>query len=186
MRYLNPVAALFMLCLSLQGSTGAYHNGAVIQRPWKVRQYLSKYRYLAATLKAESGIPMSVTFAVAGLESDWGLSELAKNCNNHFGIKRHDWEGPVYCKSTLEWREHIGYFIQQECFRKYALIAESYKDFLSFLRNRPHFHYRFDMPAWNYPAWAWQFQDGGYATDPQYAMKLIRVIEEYRLYELDE
>lgn len=155
-------------------------------RPWKVSRYLDNYMFLALQLREEKGIPLAITFAVAGIESDFGLSFLAQNSNNHFGIKIHDWEGPVYCHYTSEWMPEGGFLPVKACFRKYPLIADSYQDFGRFLSSRSNYRLLFSNPAWDYSSWAWQLQGSGYATDPNYAKKLLRVIEEYQLYLLDQ
>ncbi len=155
-------------------------------RPEKVHRYITKFKFLAAQIKEEKGIPFSILYAVAGLESNWGRSELALRSNNHFGIKGNNWEGPVYCTNTKEWQPNRGFFEAEECFRWYPLIANSYWDFANFLQTSPNYPYILDLPGWDYYAWAWDLQMGGYATDPDYAIKLIRLIEQYRLYELDE
>ena len=155
-------------------------------RPEKVNRYITKFKFLASQINAEKGIPFSIIYAVAGLESAWGRSELALRSNNHFGIKGNNWEGPVYCSTTKEWQPNRGFFEAQECFRWYPLIANSYWDFAGYLQSSPNYPYIFELPDWDYYAWAWDLQMGGYATDPDYAIKLIRLIEQYRLYELDE
>jgi len=156
------------------------------KRPWKVSRYLDNYMFLALQLREEKGIPLAITFAVAGIESDFGLSILAQNSNNHFGIKIHNWDGPVYCQYTTEWMPEGGFLPIKACFRKYPLIADCYRDFGRFLSARPNYRSLFNTPLWDYNNWAWQLQGSGYATDPNYAKKLLRVIEEYQLYLLDQ
>lgn len=155
-------------------------------RPEKVTRYITKFKFLASQIKTEKGIPFSIIYAVAGLESDWGRSELALRSNNHFGIKGNNWKGPVYCSTTKEWQPNRGFYEAEACFRWYPLIANSYWDFANYLQTSPNYPYIFDLPSWDYYAWAWDLQMGGYATDPDYAIKLIRLIEQYRLFELDE
>jgi flagellum-specific peptidoglycan hydrolase FlgJ len=121
---------------------------------------------------------------VAGLESNWGSSELARNANNHFGLKtKEEWRGQEYCKQTAEYVYGMHYEVN-DCFRKYPLIRESYLDFGRFLFSRSHYRNVFSNPEWNLAGWAEGLQDGGYATDPRYAEKLISLIERYRLDEL--
>lgn len=152
-------------------------------RPWKVRRYLWKYKYLSIELNQTSRIPIPVILAIAGLESDWGNSELAREANNHFGIKiKNDWE-ERYCKPT---REYVGYYTGTplQCFRKYKLIRESYEDFGRFLTTQWPYRQLLQHPDWDYPSWAYGLKQCQYATDPYYAEKLIRIIEEYRLHEI--
>ena len=155
-----------------------------ISRPEKVEQYIKKYRYLSVELNEMTGIPTAIIIAVAGLESDWGKSDLALKANNHFGIKANDdWQGPMYCKPSTEYLD--GFPVQSwECFRKYPLIRKSYEDFGQFLLTRSNYQNLNYYPNWDIRAWATGLQAGGYATDPAYAQKLIGAIEEYNLYEL--
>lgn len=152
-------------------------------RPWKVSRYLWKYKYLSVELHQATNIPIPVILAIAGLESNWGTSELAQQANNHFGIKiKNNWE-ERYCKST---REYVGYYTGNtlQCFRKYKLIRESYQDFGRFLTTRHPYQQLLHHPAWDYPSWAYGLKQCQYATDPYYAEKLIRIIEEYRLHDI--
>ncbi|MCB0608400.1 MAG: glucosaminidase domain-containing protein [Lewinellaceae bacterium] len=154
-------------------------------RPQKVQDYIRKYRYLYQPLSAESNVPVPIILAVAGLESDWGQSELARFANNHFGLKvKSDWDGQTYCKQTVEFWEYQSYNAR-ECFRKYPLIRESYSDFGQFITTRPYYRSLFTgLPSWNHRVWAETLQACGYATDPEYAEKLLRLIWRYRLYEI--
>jgi flagellum-specific peptidoglycan hydrolase FlgJ len=179
------LATVLITALPIQGSLGE-KLPKTASRPWKVVRYLSNYQHLAIQLREIYGIPMAVTFAVAGLESDFGLSSLAINGNNHFGIKNFNWNGAVYCQYTSEWMPEGGFLPVKECFRKYPLIADSYLDFALFLASRPNYRYIFNHPEWDYSSWVWQLQAGGYATDPNYASKLLRLIEQYQLYLLDQ
>ena len=149
-------------------------------RPWKVEKYITKYRYLAVEVNQQTGIPIPIIFAVAGLESDWGTSELALHSNNHFGIKAKDWTGPDYCKYTYEYQN--GNWLQlMQCFRKYTFIKDSYYDFGNFLRTRDNYRLLFYIGQDNLYAWAWGLWNCQYATDPKYPDKLLRLIEDYQL-----
>ncbi|MCB0571036.1 MAG: glucosaminidase domain-containing protein [Phaeodactylibacter sp.] len=155
-----------------------------VSRPENVQLYLKKYKYLSVELSQQTGIPLPIILAVAGLESNWGSSELAQNANNHFGLKiKEDWSGQEYCFTTQEFANGYAYEAY-ECFRKYPLIRQSYQDFGRFLLSREHYQGLFGYPSWNYYRWAAGLQDSGYATDPEYAQKLIRLIEVYQLDEL--
>lgn len=156
-------------------------------RPWQVKEYVQQYGYLARELSAETGIPAPLILAVAGLESGWGRSELAKSANNHFGIKaKKEWVGMSYCKNTLEYGQYqVGQpYLANQCFRKYAYIRESYQDFGYYLKSKPYFNQLLYYPSWNYRAWAEEMQKNGYATDPAYANKVLNLIWRYQLHEI--
>ncbi len=150
-------------------------------RPWKVRAYIQTHDFLAEALHQETGIPKAIIYAVAGLESDWGRSELAKHANNHFGIKsKPDWRGLEYCKQTQEF-DGQAFHTKEECFKKYPLIRRSYQDFGDFLTRNERYAILKTLPPDDYKGWTDALQSGGYATDPEYAHKLRGIIWRYRL-----
>ena len=134
--------------------------------------YIEHWKMAAVENQAEYGIPASITMAQALLESAAGQSELATNANNHFGIKcNNDWMGAVYYYDDDS---------KGECFRKYANAAESFNDHSLFLQ-RPRYQTCFEIAPEDYEGWAYRLKECGYATDKNYAPKLIKIIEEYRL-----
>ena len=140
-------------------------------------KYIQKYAPVAVSEMYRSGVPASITLAQGLLESRYGLSELAVNGNNHFGIKCHDWTG----KKIYHDDDH-----RQECFRAYKSPDESFSDHSDFLRYRDRYKSLFDNDITDYKAWAHGLKKAGYATDPAYPSKLIKLIEDYRLYEYDK
>ncbi|MBK8703209.1 MAG: glucosaminidase domain-containing protein [Saprospiraceae bacterium] len=64
--------------------------------PPQTQAYLEQYAPIAVAAGEETGVPPTIMLAVAGLESAWGTSELAKKGNNHFGIKAEASQ-PRYC-----------------------------------------------------------------------------------------
>ena len=72
-----------------------------------------------------------------------------------------------------------------ECFRKYPSPEQSYRDHSDFLRYRDRYKFLFDYKITDYKSWAHGLKKAGYATDPAYPSKLIKLIEDYRLYEYD-
>jgi flagellum-specific peptidoglycan hydrolase FlgJ len=172
-----------LLALLLAASFLSLHNPAPPDRPWKVESYIKKYKYLAVELNKNTGIPLPIILAVAGLESDWGTSELAKYSNNHFGIKAVDWPGLTYCKST--WEYINGEMkVMDQCFRKYLFIKDSYTDFGEFLKNRKYYKNLFVIPQENLEDWAHGMWYCKYATDPDYGFKIMKQIDDYRLKEI--
>lgn len=157
---------------------------AEFNRPWQVRAYVKSYAYLAKELSEQTKIPAPLILAVAGLESGWGRSELAKSANNHFGIKaKKDWYGMSYCKNTLEYGNYQPDqpYLAQQCFKKYSYIRDSYNDFGLYIQSKGYYRSLLYYPSWNYRAWAEGMQRNGYATDPDYANKVLRMIWRYKL-----
>lgn len=72
-----------------------------------------------------------------------------------------------------------------ECFRKYDDPRDSYRDHSDFLRYRDRYRFLFDYEVTDYKTWAHGLKTAGYATDPAYPRKLIRLIEDYQLHIYD-
>jgi LysM repeat protein len=140
-------------------------------------QYIKRYSDLAIQEAKKHQIPASITLAQALLESGAGQSTLAKQANNHFGIKCHsDWKGGRTYKNAEK---------PNECFRKYKSVEDSYADHSRFLTERSRYAPLFKINKTDYSKWAKGLQDCGYATDKKYANKLISLIETYQLHRYD-
>lgn len=130
----------------------------------------------------------SVTIAQAMLESNWGKSDLAINGKNLFGIKASkDWKGEIYTKQTKEQDSSKTYTITAN-FRKYKSWLESIQDHDKFFVFTPWRiqNYQRVLKSTNYKEQAQALQACGYATDREYANKLINLIEKYNLQEFDK
>lgn len=141
-------------------------------------EYVVKWRHLAIDNMEVYGIPASITMAQALLESNAGNSHLSRTSNNHFGIK---------CKST--WTGDKVYHdddAKGECFRAYPTIAESYTDHAEFLNSNKRYESLFAYDTDDYRSWAKGLKSAGYATAPDYAERLIKLIEDEHLYLLDQ
>lgn len=142
-----------------------------------IRNYIDEYAELAIRKMDEFKIPASITIAQGIFESAAGRSRLAVEGNNHFGIKCHtEWTGDTILVDDDE---------LQECFRKYATVAESYTDHSLFLTTRKRYANLFSLDIMDYKAWARTLKDDGYATNPQYADRLISLIERFNIAKLD-
>ena len=138
-----------------------------------VQIYIQSYNDIAVSHMHEYGIPASIKLAQGILESAYGTSQLAKESNNHFGIKCHsDWTGAVVYHDDDE---------KGECFRKYEAVQDSYLDHSLFLLNKERYATLFKLEKNDYKNWAKGLKKAGYATNPDYANKLIRLIETYNL-----
>ncbi len=140
-------------------------------------RYIQKWAPTAVREMYRSGVPASITLAQGILESRYGLSSLATEGNNHFGIKCHkDWKG-----KTMRYDDDA----KGECFRVYDSADESFRDHSDFLRYRDRYKFLFDLKTTDYKGWAYGLKKAGYATDPNYPAKLVKYIEDYKLYEYD-
>ncbi|MBR1887765.1 MAG: glucosaminidase domain-containing protein [Bacteroidales bacterium] len=151
---------------------------AFAQRMGKAQEdYVEKYHEIAVQEMLRSGVPASITLAQGLLESGSGLSTLAVNGKNHFGIKCHKgWTG----KTMYMDDDRRG-----ECFRVYDSVEESFRDHSDFLRYKDRYKFLFDLERTDYKGWATGLKKAGYATDPKYASKLIKYIEDLNLSRFD-
>ena len=140
-------------------------------------EYIDRYKSIAVEHMERYGIPASITMAQGLLESDAGNSLLSRNSNNHFGIKcKRGWTGAkVYHDDDAK----------GECFRSYPSVEASYRDHAEFLDTQPRYDSLFAYSSTDYKSWARGLKAAGYATAPDYAQRLVRIIEESRLYLLD-
>lgn len=162
---------LFLLIILCAVSFGSVYLRAQTQNENYVA-YIEKYKKEAQHQQKKHGIPASITLAQGLLESGAGKSELATKANNHFGVKcAGDWTGGTY---------HHDDETKGECFRSYKHAEESYEDHSLFLL-RPRYKALFDLALTDYKGWAHGLKQCGYATDPGYATKLIKIIEDYDL-----
>ena len=138
---------------------------------------------------AKEGVLPSITAAQAILESGWGKSSLAQAPNhNLFGIKNSDdWGGDTVLVPTQEY-VNGSYITINAAFRKYSSWNDSVVDHAKFFTSTEwrKNNYRKVINATDYRTAAQELKNAGYATDPGYAGKLIRLIEAYKLYEWDE
>lgn len=142
-----------------------------------IHAYIEQYKEVAMTKMQEHRIPASITLAQGILESACGMSRLATEGNNHFGIKCHEnWEGDTILVDDDE---------LQECFRKYASAADSYNDHSLFLKTRKRYANLFELNILDYTAWAQTLKADGYATNPKYPELLTGLIERFQLARLD-
>lgn len=142
----------------------------------------------------------SLTIAQAILESGWARSSLAFQYNNLFGVKALQADvdaGRAINLPTIEYRPQrdgngkIIYkggqqimirYQENHWFRRYASWADSIADHSRILLLA---RYRAVIGEADYKRACHAVHRAGYATDPNYATLLIRVIEDNRLYDID-
>jgi LysM repeat protein len=138
--------------------------------------YIDQYKNIAIAEMEKYGIPASIKLAQALLESGNGNSTLARDANNHFGIKcGGTWTGKSITKSDDN---------PNDCFRVYDNPEQSFKDHSQFLL-RKRYEKLFSLDKNDYRGWARGLKDAGYATNPRYPELLIDLIERYELYKYD-
>ncbi|MBL7712666.1 MAG: glucosaminidase domain-containing protein, partial [Chitinophagaceae bacterium] len=139
----------------------------------KAKAYIKQYGSWAIEEQQRVGIPASITLAQGIYETGAGESELATQANNHFGIKcKKEWQGATFAHTDDA---------PNECFRKYPTARDSYKDHSDYLKKSARYAELFALERADYEAWAKGLKKCGYATNPAYAQKLIKMIEDYDL-----
>lgn len=141
----------------------------------QVHDYIEKFKDLAVAEQLRTGVPASIKLAQGIYETAAGSSELCNNASNHFGIKcKSSWIGDTYTYTDDA---------KDECFRKYESAVNSYKDHSDFLKSNKRYSALFTLAPTDYAGWAYGLKRCGYATNPAYAKKIIKTIEDFQLQE---
>lgn len=166
----------FRLYITLMGCMMAV-TATAQRRLSSYNNYIKQYAPIAVQQMKEHKVPASITLSQGLLESGAGMSTLALESNNHFGIKcGRGWRG----KSVRANDD-----APNECFRAYRRVEDSYEDHSLFLVGNQRYASLFQLNKTDYKGWAKGLKKAGYATDPSYANKLITIIETYELYKYD-
>lgn len=144
----------------------------------KQQVYVKRYFKVAQKEMEKYGIPASIKLAQGLLESNVGESRLAVHNNNHFGIK---------CFSKTCGKGHCSNFTDdshKDFFRKYKNAWESYRAHSILLQSNRYKPLK-SLKSSDYKGWAYGLKKAGYATDKNYAPKIIGLIEDLKLYQYD-
>lgn len=165
---MRKILTLTLLLISL------YSTGQKISRA----EYIEKYKDIAIEEMKRCGVPASITLAQGLHESGNGNSVLAREANNHFGIKvQKEWKGPfIYVDDDKP----------GEKFRKYDKVEDSFYDHSNFISTKERYAFLFKLSPLDYKNWAKGLRSAGYATAKDYAQKLIKIIEDEQLYKYDD
>lgn len=126
------------------------------------------------------GVDPAVLIAQAALETGWGkkvISNAAGNSNNLFNIKADpSWKGDKMATQTLEY--HQGIAVQERAaFRSYDSFDESFNDYVQFLKQNPRYSVALENTQ-DPKAFINEIHKAGYATDPRYSEKVMRVFDQ--------
>lgn len=142
-----------------------------------VNAYINKYAPLAEKAMKEYKIPASIKLAQAIYSSEAGQNQVSREANNHFGLLCNpEYKGEPYYVTS----DRSG-----NCYRMYASAAESFNDHNLFLTKRERYASLFNLSITDYRGWANGLQYCGYSANPEYATKLINIIEKYDLTRFD-
>jgi len=125
------------------------------------------------------GVSVRLLVAQSALETGWGKHTMkyadGRSSNNLFGIKTGpDWQGPSLQKTSLEFRDGI-LQSQVSSFRAYDTPAQSFADYVKFIHNNPRYQQALAQ-AGDDQAFIREIHSAGYATDPQYADKVLNIL----------
>jgi flagellar protein FlgJ len=125
------------------------------------------------------GIQPEYLLAQAALETGWGKN-VVNNSHNLFGIKADaHWKGERVSAVTTEMHDGKAFNVTAQ-FRAYPSFEASFNDYVQFIKTQPRYQQAIAVAA-NPDAYYQQLQTAGYATDPDYARKVIRIAQQDRL-----
>lgn len=143
-----------------------------------IRHYIRRFSGVAVQEMHRFGIPASIKMAQGILESQGGSSRMVLESKNHFGIKCKTKCAGCTCRNYSD-DNHF------DMFRVFETDWESWREHSLLLANQDRYG-KLKNYGKDYKKWAKGLQAAGYATDPSYGDKLIRIIEKYQLYLLDK
>ena len=162
---------LLFVCLSTICAYSQYAEEDVLN-------YIDNYSKLAVQSMKTYKIPASIKLAQAIYSSNAGQSKVAREARNHFGLLCNtEYQGEPYYETS----DRSG-----NCYRMYATVEESFQDHNLFLTTRPRYESLFQLSPMDYKAWANGLQTCGYSINPEYAQRLIAIIEKYTLTRFDK
>lgn len=162
---------LLFVCLSTICAYSQYAEEDVLN-------YIDNYSKLAVQSMKTYKIPASIKLAQAIYSSNAGQSKVAREARNHFGLLCNtEYQGEPYYETS----DRSG-----NCYRMYATVEESFQDHSLFLTTRPRYELLFQLAPTDYKAWANGLQACGYSVNPEYAQRLIAIIEKYTLTRFDK
>ncbi|WP_423148644.1 glucosaminidase domain-containing protein [Rubrolithibacter danxiaensis] len=133
-------------------------------------KYVESYKDAAIRLMDEHGIPASIILGIAIHESASGNSKIARNLNNHFGIKGANSSTKI-----------------KSAYKGYESVDDSYEDFVSFMKRRSTLDPLFEkLGASHYKKWVYGIQKAGYARSGTWASQVVAIIKKYKLYQYDK
>ena len=144
--------------------------------------YIEDTEKMAVRIARKNNILPSVMLAQSILESNWGRSELSREYNNYFGIKAVKKDQGIVFETEEYVDGESGRYMEN--FKKYSSKRESFEHYAKLLSTAK--RYEKVKTAKNYKEAAKYIKEGGYATDPSYADKIISVVEKYDLNKYDE
>lgn len=150
-------------------------------------EFVSKLWDVAKQTAQKIGLNPAVMLAQSALETGWGQHVIktpkGDSSFNLFNVKAHrDWGGDKVAQSTLEFEQGVA-VRKTEPFRAYNNFRESFEDFVAFLNSSSRYEEALDKTS-NPEQFLHSLQQAGYATDPNYADKIIGILKSDRFKEM--
>lgn len=163
-------------------------NPGINQQQTIRRDFVTEIIPTAQVLQRQYGILASISMAQAMVESDFGQSQLAADYYNLYGVKTTSDDPNSIDFSTAEyideeWIEIVDYF---KVYPNWAASMTAHAELIYYGVSWDAAYYSSVIEGDNYKEQAFGLQDSGYATDPDYAQKLINMIEEWDLTQYDQ
>ncbi len=140
-------------------------------------EFVQKLWPYAERAAEKLGVAPEVILSQAALETGWGkyiLADQQGSSFNLFNIKAHRWDGDTVAKTALEYRDGKALHEQSQ-FRAYDSYQHSFDDYVRFLQTQPRYSQALQHVG-DPNAFIEQLHKAGYATDPQYADKIKRIM----------
>lgn len=146
----------------------------------KPKDFVTAMAAPAKQVQEKLGVPFEVVIAQAALETGWGQKIIktaqGESSNNLFNIKADSrWSGDKTNKDTLEFEGQM-LVKKNEPFRVYQNIEDSISDYISFLSSGERYQEALSNPK-NVEHFLHGLQKAGYATDPNYANKILGTLQ---------
>ena len=152
-----------------------------LQKSKTSTQFVNDMLPIARRAAEELGVHPGILVAQAALESGWGQRLIhhgdGRSSHNLFGIKAdRRWDGDVASVKTLEFRQGVARK-ERANFRAYEDFSDSFGDYVRFIKTNPRYQSAL-AHASDPQRYMQELQKAGYATDPSYADKVLKIFNQ--------
>ncbi len=142
--------------------------------------FVNRLRPYAEIAAKELGVEANVLLSQAALETGWGKSVIkasdGASSYNLFNIKANkSWKGAQQKVETIEYKDGVARK-EMAGFRAYSSYQESFDDYVNFIKTNPRYRTAIKM-AGKPERYMHELQQAGYATDPNYAKKVMKIYQ---------
>ena len=150
------------------------------RRIYSAEDFVNRLRPYAEIAAKELGVEANVLLSQAALETGWGKSVIkasdGSSSYNLFNIKANkSWKGAQQKVETIEYKDGVARK-EMAGFRAYSSYQESFNDYVNFIKTNPRYRTAIKM-AGKPERYMHELQQAGYATDPNYAKKVMKIYQ---------